>query len=113
MVDDRDIEKWDLEQIFPPVAKDKCPYCGSGEVFDPESVIGKLLRFPVCLFWGGFWPFNAKRRKLAAYRRRKCAKCGFEYSVEQTEPVLIVIGAVMALAAVVAAIALACSRVPT
>jgi len=113
MVDDRNIDKWDLEQIFPPIAKEKCPYCASGEIFDPETLFAKLLRFLVFSIWSPPWPFNEKRMKLAAYRRRKCAKCGFEYSVEQTEPVLIVIGAVMALAAVVAAIALAYCRTPT
>jgi len=113
MVDDRNIDKWDLEQIFPPIAKEKCPYCASGETYDPETVIAKLLRFLVFSFRAGpSLLFNEKRRKLAAYRRRKCRECGFEYSVEQVEPVLIVIGAIAAVAAVVAAIASAYCRVP-
>ena len=113
MVDDRNIDKWDLEQIFPPVAKEKCPYCASGETYDPEKLLAKLLRFLAFSLRAGPWPFNEKRRKLAAYRRRKCAKGGFEYSVEQTEPVLIAIGAAAALAAAVAAIAAAYCRTPT
>jgi len=102
MVDDRNIDRFDLEQIFPTVAKHKCPYCSSEEISDPETLLAKLLRLVVFSFWAGPCPFfNRKRRKLAAYRRRKCAECGFEYSIEQTEPMLVAIGVVAALAMLV------------
>jgi len=109
MVDDRNIDKWDFEQIFPPIAKGKCPYCASGKIYDARTFLAKLLCFPLAIWFNKTAFYDPKKGKLLTFRRRKCAECGFEYSVEQTEPVLIVIGAAAALTAVVALIVSMCS----
>ena len=108
MAENRNIDKWDLQQTFPPIAETKCPYCSSDEIFDPHTLKDKFLRFLVFLFASARWPFPSKRRNAAVYRRRKCAKCGFEYSVERSEPVLIVIGLAIVLPILVWATIMLC-----
>ena len=103
MAENPDIDKWDLQQTFPREARTRCPYCSSTEVYDPFTVRDKLLRFLVFLFWSGWGALFVRRENDAAYPRRRCAACGFEYNIATNESVMCWIGLVVILASVVAA----------
>ena len=102
MVDNPNIDKWDLQQTFPREARTKCPYCSSVEVYDPFTVKDRIVRFLTFLFWAGWWSLIVRREDDAAYPRRKCATCGFEYNIETNESLMCWIGLVVILVAVVA-----------
>jgi uncharacterized protein (DUF983 family) len=103
MAETPNIDKWDLSQTFPREAMAKCPYCSSTEVYDPFTVKDKVLRFLVFLFWFGWWPLFVRRENDAAYPRRRCAACGFEYNIETNESLLCWIGLIVILVSVAVA----------
>ena len=85
MPESRDIDKWDLEQMFPKAGLTVCPYCLSGDIHDPLTAARKVLRLLSFLAWPGFLH---ERYPLVCVRRR-CSACGFEYGVEKSEPFLV------------------------
>lgn len=103
MVENPNIDRWDLKQMFPKVAMTRCPYCSSTDVYDPLTVMDKVLRFIRVLHWIGWFAFYILigQRNDAAYARRRCATCGFEYSIEAVEPFICWVSLFLVLAAVV------------
>jgi uncharacterized protein (DUF983 family) len=95
------IDKWNLQQTFSREAKTRCPYCSSDEVYDPFSLKDKLLRFGIFLVFAGWWSLFSGRENDAAYPRRRCAACGFEYNLETNESLLCWIGLIAILVAFV------------
>ena len=91
MPESREIDKWDLNQMFPKAGLTVCPYCLSGEIHDPLTAPRKVLRLVHFLVWPGlWWPLQGlwKYHPLVSVRRR-CSACGFEYGVEKAEPLLV------------------------
>jgi uncharacterized protein (DUF983 family) len=108
VVENPNIDKWDLKQMFPKVAMTRCPYCSSTDVYDPLTVMDKVLRFTRVVRWVGHLVLYViiGQRNDAAYRRRRCRACGFEYSVEAVEPFIFWVVFVLVAAALAGAGAL-------
>ena len=102
MAENPNIDKWDLTQTFPKDAKARCPYCSSTNVYNPFSTWDKVKRFTLFALFGAWEMLFLRRQNDAAYPRRKCSECGFEYSIKTHESLYCWIGLLLIVAAYVA-----------